>query len=477
MSRLPLPPGIASVDWDGRCLALERHDVATLALRVDGADFRRWAVHDGVHLAQDFAFAPSGHRVMQLQLASESKPLHAPWQVVLGQAGIETPPGEPPDLAPLDPSVEQAADFARLMRAAERGVVVVVPIFNAAAECARCLEALSRHREVGMRLILIDDASTDPEIGPMLEQARRWPDTTVLRNERNSGFTATANRGMALASGADVVLLNADTQVGRGWLAGLRRAVASADNIASATAVSDNAGAFSVPELEQQNPLPVGWTVDDAARALRQDAGLSLPELPTGNGFCMYIRAEALAEVGLFDAEAFAEGYGEENDWSQRAVARGWRHVIAGFVFVAHARSRSFGIERRTRLGQAGMELLRRRYPGYEADVGAMLPSFRRKVLDWRVRRRWAGQRPHPRMLLGSHCHGTVADSEVWRVEQSGEELVLHNHAGIEVERADARMARQSVALWLQRHGIEAVAGGITGFDTTASALGIVLLP
>jgi GT2 family glycosyltransferase len=35
----------------------------------------------------------------------------------------------------------------------------------------------------------------------------------------------------------------------------------------------------------------------------------------------MYIRRTCLDEVGLFDAERFGRGYGEENDFCRRAAA------------------------------------------------------------------------------------------------------------------------------------------------------------
>ncbi|MET0232254.1 MAG: glycosyltransferase, partial [Rhodanobacteraceae bacterium] len=209
-------------------------------------------------------------------------------------------------------------------------------------------------------------------------------------NERNRGFTATANRGIAQAQRADVVLLNADTEVGPNWLTGLRRAAASAADVATVTAVSDNAGAFSVPELERENAWPSGWTFEQASRALWHDAGIAYPELPTGNGFCMYIRRSVVDEVGALDEAAFAQGYGEENDFCQRASARGYRHLIAGNVYVHHERSASFGHERRAKLGEAGMAVLRERWPNYERDVGATLFSFERRVLDWRVRKIFA---------------------------------------------------------------------------------------
>ena len=80
--------------------------------------------------------------------------------------------------------------------------------------------------------------------------------------------------------------------------------------------------------------------LDAACRAA--NAGRSV-ELPTTVGFCMYIRRAALADVGLFDAETFGRGYGEENDFCLRASARGWRHLLACDTFVYHEGAVSFG--------------------------------------------------------------------------------------------------------------------------------------
>ena len=62
----------------------------------------------------------------------------------------------------------------------------------------------------------------------------------------------------------------------------------------------------------------------------------------------MYIRRECLDAAGLFRADVFAQGYGEENDFCLRARHLGWRHVAVPGVFVAHLGGRSFGSARRT---------------------------------------------------------------------------------------------------------------------------------
>ena len=71
------------------------------------------------------------------------------------------------------------------------------------------------------------------------------------------------------------------------------------------------------------------------------------PTIPTAVGHCVYIRRHALDLVGGFD-ETFSPGYGEEVDFSQRAVAHGFRHVCADDVFTSTtAAARSFGADRR----------------------------------------------------------------------------------------------------------------------------------
>ncbi len=341
-------------------------------------------------------------------------------------------------------------------------VTIVVPVYNAPTAVARCLASVLAHTTGAARLVVIDDASPDAAIAPLLASFEGGDGIDILRNERNLGFTATVNRGIALAGRDDVVLLNADTEVAANWLTGLRRAAWRAPDIATATAVSDNAGAFSVPELEQACDAPAHWTFDDTARALWQQAGYVQPELPTGNGFCLYIRRDVIDAIGVLDEEAFPQGYGEENDFCQRASARGWRHVVVGDVYVHHERSQSFGIERREALGRLGMAVLRERWPHYERDVGATLFSPARRVLDWRVRRAFAhaGDPPRPRVLAGPDVADTTASYETWRITLAGRDLVLSRDADPQevVEHAVATDVTSGLlAQWLQRHAFEIV--------------------
>jgi GT2 family glycosyltransferase len=64
--------------------------------------------------------------------------------------------------------------------------------------------------------------------------------------------------------------------------------------------------------------------------------------IPSCVGFCVMLKANALEIVGYFDELKFNVGYGEENDWSFRAVRKGFKHILSDLVIVHHTVGGSF---------------------------------------------------------------------------------------------------------------------------------------
>jgi len=243
----------------------------------------------------------------------------------------------------------------------DRIIDVIVPIHNAYEELAACLASVQRHSS-DYRLILIDDCSTDERIGGLFQRlsAERSSHVVLLRNERNLGFVATVNRGMAYGRN-DVVLLNSDTVVTERWLAKLRRCADSDARIGTVTPFSNNAEILSFPRFCQNNPAP-----DDPERinqAMELAAVPTYPQIPTGVGFCMFICRRLIREIGLFD-DVFGKGYGEENDFSMRARNAGYRNVLCDDTFVVHQGSRSFGSHMPSMI-EANMVKLLAKHPDY----------------------------------------------------------------------------------------------------------------
>ena len=246
---------------------------------------------------------------------------------------------------------------------------VVIPVFNAADDVEICIQRLAEFTSPEVNILFIDDASTDARIPELLKKAADQPNMRYLRNKKNMGFTRTVNRGLAETGNDDVIILNSDARVTPGWVEGMMLAARSGPRIATVTAMSDRAGAFSAPRIGNDNVLPEGLSEIAYARAFRRHSLGLYPAVPTGNGFCMFISRECMNEIGVLDAEAFPRGYGEENDFCMRAMRAGWHNIIDDRTYVFHDRSKSFG-DAKSDLMAAGRAVVDSRYPEYRKAIG-----------------------------------------------------------------------------------------------------------
>lgn len=249
-------------------------------------------------------------------------------------------------------------------------VNIIVPVYKGLSDTKNCIESvLSSNTLSAWRLIVINDASPEPEVTSWLREiAQNEPRLELYENIENLGFVGTVNRGMSLSRTDDVLLLNSDTVVANDWLDRIRNAAYSNENIGSVTPFSTNATICSYPKFCEDNPLPFGLDTASMDKLCAEVNSGKYVEVPTGVGFCMYIRRKCLDQVGLFDTENFGKGYGEENDFCQRAIKAGWKNIHLLDTFVLHTGGVSFGDSKSPR-EQAAMETMRRLHPRYEADV------------------------------------------------------------------------------------------------------------
>ncbi len=266
-----------------------------------------------------------------------------------------------------------------------RPVDVVVPIHGARALTRRCVESALRHATGNVRVVLLDDASGDPALAAELRDlAASDPRVVLLPSETNLGFVATANRGLRHAAGRDVLLLNSDTEVFPGFLERLAAAACADGHTGIATPFSNNATIFSLPQFGE-NSVPEGHTAASMAALVAASSCRLRPEMPTAVGFCMYIRAEALATVGLFDEETFGRGFGEENDFCERALEAGFKVRLCDDLFVWHKGKASFGDAGRL-LSHEHEKVLQRKHPGYGPRVARFLAENPIELLQSTIR-------------------------------------------------------------------------------------------
>ena len=253
-------------------------------------------------------------------------------------------------------------------------VDIIVPVYRGLADTRMCIDSvLASTNQSAWRLVVINDASPEPEVTAWLrERAAQEPRITLLENPDNLGFVGTVNRGMALSDRHDVLLLNSDTEVAGDWLDRIRAAAYGDAKVASVTPFSTNATICSYPRFCEDNPLPPGHTTASLDALCARTHPGAVVDVPTGVGFCMYIRRDSLHDVGLFDTDNFGKGYGEENDFCQRAQAKGWRNLHLLDTFVLHTGGVSFGDSKSPR-ERAAMATLARLHPRYALDVHAFV--------------------------------------------------------------------------------------------------------
>jgi GT2 family glycosyltransferase/glycosyltransferase involved in cell wall biosynthesis len=282
-----------------------------------------------------------------------------------------------------------------------RPFVIIIPVYRGLVETKACLASLT----ADARIIVVDDATPEPALAAWLDAQAEAGNFLLLRHATNLGFAAAVNTGLKAAQGCDVLLLNSDTLVPPGAIEALREAAYAYPDIASVTPLSNEATILSYPNRRGGNKMP------DRAGTIRLNKlagranGLKTLEIPTGIGFCMYLRFDAIDAVGGFRAEIFAQGYGEENDWCIRARHLGYRHLAALGVYVAHRGGVSFGAASRGLIAR-NLAILNRLYPGYHEMVMDFIAAdpllTPRAAMDALTLR----HRPQHSVLLITHSHG-----------------------------------------------------------------------
>lgn len=278
-----------------------------------------------------------------------------------------------PDFVPSYEAEESQP--SAMHKAAEIGVVI--PVYNGKQHLEILLPSLFRNTTQPHKFIFVNDCSPDQTVLPWLkEQCADREDCVVLENTENLGFPATVNKGAALCKG-HFVILNTDTEVPACWLERLMQPIWEDSQVASVTPFSDAATIFSFPfvgndVVNQQFRREIGMErINEVLRQVTTDAPYL--DAPTGVGFCMAINGDVWRKIGGLDAETFGKGYGEENDWCQRAIKSGYKNVLNPKLFVAHHHGGSFETEKKKQLIAKASELIKKLHPNYFKDVSKFI--------------------------------------------------------------------------------------------------------
>lgn len=246
---------------------------------------------------------------------------------------------------------------------------IIIPVYNAYDCLKPCIDSVIKWTKFkDNKLILINDKSTDKRVAKLLKKySNEYEFIEYLENEKNLGFVGTVNRGMKYSKN-DVVLLNSDTEVTKKWLEKMNKCAYSRKMVATVTPLSNNATLASVPNPFERNELPESMSLDEMAELVEKCSYHDYPELPTGHGFCLYIKRSVLEKVGYFDDVAFKKGYGEENDFCFRCLDFGYSHLLCDDTYIYHKESQSFS-DAKLELMKNGEEVISKRYKNYKEKL------------------------------------------------------------------------------------------------------------
>lgn len=245
-------------------------------------------------------------------------------------------------------------------------ITVVIPVYRDLEATVACLESVVRHSAGRASIVVVDDASPEPELSAYVVRLAETGAITCIRRRQNGGFIAAVESALDIVVDGDIILLNSDTVVPAGWLDVLTAVAHTDERIGTVTPLSNNGELTSFPEPFVVNPLPsdaVLAMLNDAARSVNGNDAI---DIPNGIGFCMYIKRRCLDSVGRFGERYLSHGYFEDVAFSLRADRQGFRNVCATGLVVAHRGSASYRQSKRSFVLRNIGEIARR-YPSLSA--------------------------------------------------------------------------------------------------------------
>jgi GT2 family glycosyltransferase len=220
-------------------------------------------------------------------------------------------------------------------------VSIIIVNYNGIKFIERCLSSVLNSDYPNFEVIFVDNASTDGSYELVKKLFGSDPRLTIIRNNKNLGFTGGNNIGFWYAKGDYIIFLNNDTEVSQNWLRVLVEIMNSDLRIGAAQCKLlnlydkrriDSAGQFI-------DPLGYGYP-----RSYEEDKGQydNVEEIFYADGATLIVKRPAINQVLLnglpFDPDYFPIYY-EDADLCWRVRLRGYKVILIPTSIVYHARS------------------------------------------------------------------------------------------------------------------------------------------
>ncbi len=249
--------------------------------------------------------------------------------------------------AEVDPAILPDLHRVRLdLQAPKPKVSIVVPnrdAFRLLSVLTEGLFGATHYRD--FELIVVDNGSTDPDTLALYERLRARPNFVLDREPADFNFSRQINRGVALAKGEAILLLNNDIEViSPDWLAEMVGCLAYPDvGIVGARLLYPAGDLQHAGVAVGLGGLAGHWYLHRPADFPGPMGRLAVRStLSAVTGACMLITRACLDAVGPFDEVNFAVAY-NDIDYCLRARRSGFRTVYTPFATLIHHESATRG--------------------------------------------------------------------------------------------------------------------------------------
>ncbi len=219
-------------------------------------------------------------------------------------------------------------------------VSVVIPNRDLYELVATVLKGLAERTDYpALQVIIVDNGSTDARVLSLYEQSKRqFPDVAVSLCQETFNFSRAVNRGIAMASGSLVLLLNNDIEmIDPGWLKEMVSCFAYPNTgIVGARLLYPNHRIQHAGVIVGLGGLAGHWFSQAPEKMPGPMGRLAVRQsLSAVTAAAMLISRACIDATGPFDEEAFAIAYNDV-DFCLRAAERGFRVVWTPFATLIH---------------------------------------------------------------------------------------------------------------------------------------------
>lgn len=227
---------------------------------------------------------------------------------------------------------------------------IIIVSWNVRDLLRKCLQSIYKQTKTPFEIIVIDNASRDGSADMVAEE---FSEVELIRNEKNKGFAAANNQGVAKAKGSYVIFLNDDTEI-------LAHAL---DRMVAFLQAHDSVGIAGARLLNPDKSIQIGtarmfptlkilvtmllglhsflmkkkWLRDYYMTAAKFKRTVNVDQVM---GASLMTRMELLRRVGSFDEKFWI--WFEEVDLCKRYKDAGYQVKVVADAEIIHHKGKSF---------------------------------------------------------------------------------------------------------------------------------------